>query len=356
MRDINNKTSAPEKYTYNEFLNKYQRNVINNNNNGNGSSIVTKSNNSSSSSLNSTSSNSNQVSYTSYQDYLKKYETKKFGSVKPIENNDFNQNVASAENNTIVNSNKYSMPVQIQPAKNVKSELIIQLTPSDPKPHIFAAKPVLNLNVTLPRNRSFNSITTSSPPPPPPPPLPSSYQLNSKPPVEIPNFVTLPRNNRRLNTSPNVKPKPTSPIDLLLDELKSKTKRYDPPDTPSPPAPIVNNHNNHNHKSTPPTLPLIKTNTLPPPQRRAISNQLKVNQNVNKVTNQEARVTTVIQVSDDNVDSMVKNDANVKKLVYNTYRGFLGAYNNKANDMISNSTGVIVKENRGVNKQLQSLA
>lgn len=51
-----------------------------------------------------------------------------------------------------------------------------------------------------------------------------------------------------------------------------------------------------------------------------------------------------------------KSDPNVKRLVYNTYREMLGAYNNKANDMIATLPRNMVREDKGVSRQLESIS
>ncbi|CAH0387660.1 unnamed protein product [Bemisia tabaci] len=48
-------------------------------------------------------------------------------------------------------------------------------------------------------------------------------------------------------------------------------------------------------------------------------------------------------------------DPQVRKLVYNMYRGILGDYNNKANDIVSNLPKEMVTEDQGISKQLESM-
>lgn len=79
-----------------------------------------------------------------------------------------------------------------------------------------------------------------------------------------------------------------------------------------------------------------------------------VNGITNRVSNTEANVKTVVPVADIN-EELTKDDPNVKKLVYNTYRGLLGAYNNKANEMISTLPRNAVEQNVGVTKQVENL-
>jgi hypothetical protein len=49
------------------------------------------------------------------------------------------------------------------------------------------------------------------------------------------------------------------------------------------------------------------------------------------------------------------NDPNVRRLVYNMYRGMLGTYNNKANDIIDALPKEMVREDQGIARQLESM-
>ncbi|XP_023712582.1 uncharacterized protein LOC111867196 isoform X4 [Cryptotermes secundus] len=49
------------------------------------------------------------------------------------------------------------------------------------------------------------------------------------------------------------------------------------------------------------------------------------------------------------------SDPNVKRLVYNMYRGMLGTYNNKANDIIAALPKEMVREDEGIARQLESM-
>jgi hypothetical protein len=49
------------------------------------------------------------------------------------------------------------------------------------------------------------------------------------------------------------------------------------------------------------------------------------------------------------------NDPNVRRLVYNMYRGMLGTYNNKANDIIGALPKEMVREDQGIARQLESM-
>jgi hypothetical protein len=49
------------------------------------------------------------------------------------------------------------------------------------------------------------------------------------------------------------------------------------------------------------------------------------------------------------------NDPTVKRLVYNMYRGMLGTYNDKANDIIDALPKELVREDQGIARQLESM-
>ena len=48
-------------------------------------------------------------------------------------------------------------------------------------------------------------------------------------------------------------------------------------------------------------------------------------------------------------------DPNVRRIVYNMYRGMLGNYNDKANDIISTLPKEMVREDQGIARQLESM-
>ena len=45
----------------------------------------------------------------------------------------------------------------------------------------------------------------------------------------------------------------------------------------------------------------------------------------------------------------------VRRVVYNLYRGLLGTYNDKANDIISNLPAERVREDQGIDKQIEEM-
>jgi len=49
------------------------------------------------------------------------------------------------------------------------------------------------------------------------------------------------------------------------------------------------------------------------------------------------------------------NDPQVKRLVYNMYRGMLGNFNDKANDIVDSMPRSMVTEDQGVYDQLQAM-
>lgn len=96
-----------------------------------------------------------------------------------------------------------------------------------------------------------------------------------------------------------------------------------------------------NGKRSPP----IGNANLPPPPK-FLTQQAKT-------LEMEGSTTTYVPVSDASA-AVDKSDPNVKKLVYNTYRGLLGAYNNKANNMVTLPRNRVVQD-QGVTKQLESI-
>lgn len=376
--------------TYNEFLNKYA--TIKKKPDENAMVSVcslyeNKSSNSSSSSLNSvqtnsssTSNTSSKISCTPYNEYLKKYDDKKYAPVKPVEQkntvkteiyvevNSSEQKLSSLPKNnnhfyleTRTNSNEF---------QNNRAKISILITPNEttkPSP-ILPPKPLIltsQMPTTIKLVNNENSTIVTSPPPPPP----------------LPQFQNSPSNSRTLifnkphkitqqfePPTSQIEPKiPKSPHDLLLLELKSKTKRFEP--IQNNVASIKNRAVEENRKFNtitprriPPQSPLLKrqnslnssgTQRKPwPPQSPTFQKKTATNANVvNKVSNSEANVTTVVPVSSDQIDNGAVN-----KLVYNTYRELLGAYHKKANVVLSSTPGVKVVEGKGVTMQLESLA
>jgi hypothetical protein len=49
------------------------------------------------------------------------------------------------------------------------------------------------------------------------------------------------------------------------------------------------------------------------------------------------------------------SDPAVRRVVYNLYRGLLGTYNDKANDIISTMPPEMVREDQGIEKQIESM-
>ncbi|KAG8244191.1 hypothetical protein J6590_027887 [Homalodisca vitripennis] len=49
------------------------------------------------------------------------------------------------------------------------------------------------------------------------------------------------------------------------------------------------------------------------------------------------------------------NDPNVRRLVYNMYRGILGQYNDKANTIVNSLPRHVVKEDQGITRQIESM-
>ncbi|XP_022916939.1 uncharacterized protein [Onthophagus taurus] len=293
-----------------------------------------------------------------YNQYLQNYGNKKFGSVRLKK-----ENVLESLNDQIDGGKKIvrsELVININPTKNVSVKSpIMNRSPEirvSPKPdnsgvpdHLIYAKSavleeLLSKSPTLKKpnttsniykrleqftlqNESKSSTRTFPPklPSTPPPQLPQSN------PPPIPK--TLPPTLPKLHP-PSL---PTSPTPMRVELKKSISNG---PPSPKPPIPqknfLISELNNEGKKIYIPPAPPI--------------NQL------NQINNQKmlSNTRTVVPVTDGNAE-VDKNDPNVKKLIYNTYRGMLGAYNNKANNMVSTLPRNFVVQDKGVAKQLESI-
>lgn len=131
---------------------------------------------------------------------------------------------------------------------------------------------------------------------------------------------------------------------------------------PAPPPPPIYQGNNKFEKSTNHANPEsgnkkmnFNEDSVPPVPEFLESLLRKRAASLQKTNEGEVNTMTYVPVVEE-TDRIDKNDPNVKKLVYNTYRGLLGAYNNKANDIISTLPRHCVREDRGIAKQLESIA
>lgn len=55
------------------------------------------------------------------------------------------------------------------------------------------------------------------------------------------------------------------------------------------------------------------------------------------------------------VQAVDRSDPQVKRIVYNMYRGILGQYNDKANNMLNSLPRHAVTEDRGISSQIESM-
>lgn len=197
------------------------------------------------------------------------------------------------------NTKKFSsvrpaIPTSTQDAnKTMKSEIFIQVNGDSER---ATKKPVVLIN----GNGNAKKMFTTPPPPPP--------------------------------QFPEIKPSPMQKV-------------FTPP---PPPPPFENKRTITKTSVAAPPPP-------PPPGPEFLEAMLKKRAAALQKTNNEINTTTYVPVIDER-DGVDKNDPNVKKLVYNTYRGLLGAYNNKANDIVSTLPRHCVREDRGIAKQLESIA
>lgn len=144
-----------------------------------------------------------------------------------------------------------------------------------------------------------------------------------------------------------------------VNNRENHLKRVSAPPQPPPPPHFVEIKPSPVQKISQNKTTTTTTNNVPPPPPPVpefLENLLKKRAAaLQKMNDAEFNTTTYVPVIDE-TDRVDKNDPNVKKLVYNTYRGLLGAYNNKANDIISTLPRHCVREDRGIAKQLESIA
>lgn len=232
------------------------------------------------------------VPYSSYKEFLENYSTRRFSSVKP------------------------AVPLQ----KTMKSEIFIQVNGDSDRKQETSATPgrraPLEIKVEVSPENKPQPVTTlkiskNSPTLPPPP----QFSVNSTP------------------------PPPPPPPEALYNQRRSAINGSSAPpkNAPAPPPQFAETKTFDGNS---PPVPEFLENLL---KKRVAASQGEIN------------TTTYVPVVDE-TDRVDKNDPNVKKLVYNTYRGLLGAYNHKANDIISTLPRHCVREDRGIAKQLESIA
>lgn len=250
------------------------------------------------------------VPYSSYKEFLENYNTKRFSSVRPA-----------------------------VPTKTMKSEIFIQVN-GDGKPK---AKIEEGASMTFTKNLktmelpvrveekpvNFTKKPKNMVPPPPPPPMKIEASTNG------------------------VEEKSTKPVAL------TKTPPAAPQffqNAPPPPPPPFFDDNYKKSKTLPPPPDFLQNEAAVPAVPEFLENLLRKRAAALQRGN-EVEISTMTSVPVvDETDRIDKNDPNVKKLVYNTYRGLLGAYNHKANDIISTLPRHCVREDRGIAKQLESIA
>lgn len=277
-----------------------------------------RSNNASNSSLSSEassvtslkSSNSfSKASYGSYKEFLENYNTKKYSSVKP--------NVPVQRKNTV----KSELFVQINGDKNgidqnkwTKEVVSPRQVPS-PEPAWVKNERGTLKNGTDTQKSVNNKLQMCRGPvevggiPPPPKLPPADFSVK-----------------KHAITNGSVPPPPKMPVNTSPKRIPN-----------SPPKEERNG-----------------TKFVPPTQEILESRLKKLNAVDAKYDRVDFDTTTVVAVDENG--KIDKNDPNVKKLVYNTYRGLLGAYNNKANHMVSTLPRSMVREDKGIAKQLESIA
>lgn len=274
----------------------------------------------------------------SFRNYLENYNHKKFNSVKPIATK---QNV-------------------------IKSEIVIQV--NAPEEFVPDERDIPDYPPPPPLERPEEPAPVTPPPPPPPsippppppsiPPPPPPFITNQCIPKKWAPIETETQPASREKQVSNNSAAATNLAAILTQNALFKRKAHESekvieckpiliekPPTPQPPRPIVN----HN------TLPRAKAPEFV--NHRTITIEVPIKHSPPKLLDEvDYRTTTIVPIADRHT-TVKTNDPNVKKMVYSTYRGLLGAYNNKANDMIATlPRTTMVKEDRGISKQLESIA
>lgn len=275
----------------------------------------------------------------SFRNYLENYNNKKFSSVKAITNK---KNVIKSEIVIQVNALQEFVPAQ-------EERDIPDFPPPPPPLKVF--EEIAPVSVPPPPPLIAPPPIPPTIPPPPPPLCTNLNQCTPKKwaPVEIENQPV--REKQVSNNSTAA----TNLAAILTQNALFKRKAHEsekvieckpvPIEKPPTPQPVVN----HN------TLPRAKAPEFINHRTITIEVPLK-NSPPKSVNDVDYSTTTVVPITDKNT-KVKTNDPNVKKMVYNTYRGLLGAYNNKANDMIATlPRTTMVKEDRGISKQLESIA
>lgn len=285
-----------------------------------------RSNSTSSSSLNSEVSNTslksshsiNKASYGSYKEFLENYNSKKFSSVRPSLNN----------------SKK----------PTVKSEIFIQVNGAPSKSEMSNGTKSNNINCVS-QNKTEPPVLRSC--------QSFSYGTTQSSPVKS-QEKTVSNGAAKLEEKNYVPAPPKMPETLLASTIPVPPKL--PATNGTLPRSTVTSFNTTNNKTSKTLDKREERCGFIPPTPEFLENRLKKLNSVDLKSNQAMYdTTTVIPIVDEN-GKIDKNDPNVKKLVYNTYRGLLGAYNNKANDMISTLPKNMVYKDKGISKQLESIA
>lgn len=268
-----------------------------------------------------------------------------------------------------------------------KTAFLNELSNKPPRLH-KSPSPTLTSSVKV-----IDSTNTTSFPIPPPPPAPPKFAIiestNSSlppPPPKLPDFTnkTPPISSTVKKVNPtSAPPKRVQNRPSFITEMQSKFnenrlqptsvnqngtahgKRSPPNSRLSSPPKFLNPQSKSSDVGdhAVPKLPSFKNREngitvtgkkSPPPSNSSIPPPPKFLSQVSKSSDIETpNTTTYVPVTDNNTN-VDKSNPNVKKLVYNTYRGLLGAYNNKANNMVTMPKNTVVQD-QGVAKQLESM-
>lgn len=271
----------------------------------------------------------------SFRKYMESYSDKKFSSVKPSIVN--KQNVIKSE-------------IVIQVNTPLRSEDVSDFSPPHPPPPPINVE-VLPASAFVPPPPPLNL----APPPPPlnlaplPPPMPHHVNIPVKKwaPVETENPCVPPTKEKVHNSAAtNLAAVLTQNALFKRKAHESETKTETVTDfaTSDSPKPIKQNSVNETEKH------IVK----PFVNHRTITVEVPLASPPKSLNDVDYDTTTIVPIADKSA-KVNTSDPNVKKMVYSTYRGLLGAYNNKANGMIATLPRSMVREDRGITKQLESI-
>ncbi|KAF5283519.1 hypothetical protein FQA39_LY17334 [Lamprigera yunnana] len=278
----------------------------------------------------------------SFRKYLETYNNKKFSSVKPNVVN--KQNVIKSE-----------IVIQVNTLADADLEDVPDFPPPPPPVEEFDVVPTQQVLPPPPPIPVFDEEFVPPPPPPmlaniPPPPPPMMFNVNNIAkkwgPIQTESNISPTKEKTNNRASSNF-------AAVLTQNALFKRKAHESENKTETVTDFrVSNASETIQKLPKPSQP--KHTVKPFVNHRTITIEVPLSSPPKVLNDVEYDTTTVVPISDKST-KVNTNDPNIKKMVYSTYRGLLGAYNNKANDMIATLPRTMVREDRGIAKQLESI-